>query len=181
MSIEQTRATIISNIWKSISQSKIDISSLSPEQQESLVRAIADGMMLTLDDFLDDIDKTEPENKEESKEIDDTEEIVIWKGRPLLSLVEHVTITNQRIKIEHGLVGRSVENFELIRIQDIDLKQNMGERMLGIGDIHILGHDPSNPEITLRNLRKPDEVYENLRRAWLDARKKYGLQFREYM
>jgi hypothetical protein len=74
-----------------------------------------------------------------------------------------------------------VENFELIRMQDIDFKQNMGERMLGFGDIYIRGQDPSNPAVVLRNVPKPEEVYEILRRAWLEARKRHGLQFREYM
>jgi hypothetical protein len=57
----------------------------------------------------------------------------------------------------------------------------MGERMMGIGDISIRGHDPSDPEITLRNVSKPEEVYEIMRKAWLEARKRHGLQFREYM
>jgi hypothetical protein len=53
--------------------------------------------------------------------------------------------------------------------------------MVGIGDISIKGADATRPHIVLRNIQKPDEVYETLRRAWLDARKRYGLQFREYM
>jgi hypothetical protein len=69
----------------------------------------------------------------------------------------------------------------LIRIQDIDLKQGVGERMLGIGDITIRGHDASEAIVTLRNIPKPEEVYEILRKAWLEARKRHGLQFREYM
>ena len=56
-----------------------------------------------------------------------------------------------------------------------------GERVLGIGDVNIRGQDPSNPAIVLRNVPKPEEVYETLRRAWLESRKRHGLQFREYM
>jgi uncharacterized membrane protein YdbT with pleckstrin-like domain len=83
-----------------------------------------------------------------------------------MSLVEKYILTNERIKIVHGLLSRQVENFELVRVQDIDFKQNVGERVLGIGDISIRGHDPSTPEITLRNIQNPEEVYEKMRRAW---------------
>jgi uncharacterized membrane protein YdbT with pleckstrin-like domain len=103
------------------------------------------------------------------------------KERSFMSLVEKYILTNERIKIVHGLLSRQVENFELVRVQDIDFKQNVGERVLGIGDISIRGHDLSNPVITLRNVQNPEEVYEKMRRAWMEARKRHGLQFREYM
>jgi Bacterial PH domain len=79
------------------------------------------------------------------------------------------------------LFGRDVEIFELIRVQDIDYKQNMGERIINRGDIFIRGQDPSKPEIVLRNIVDPEKVYETLRKAWLSARKRHGLQFREFM
>jgi hypothetical protein len=66
-------------------------------------------------------------------------------------------------------------------MQDIDLSQNVSERVMGIGDITIRGADSSEPSVVLRNIPKPEEVYETMRRAWLDARKKHGLQFREFM
>ena len=108
-------------------------------------------------------------------------EQVLWEGRPFLSLVEYYVLTSERLKIRQGLLGRDIENFELIRIQDIDFKQGVTERIFGIGDITITGQDPSNPKIVLRNVPKPEVVYETLRRAWLEARKRYGLQFREFM
>jgi hypothetical protein len=52
---------------------------------------------------------------------------------------------------------------------------------MGIGDITITGADSTNPIIVLRNIQNPSEVYELLRKAWLAARKKYGLIFREEM
>jgi hypothetical protein len=108
-------------------------------------------------------------------------EKVLWQGRPFLSLNESYVITTERIKIIHGLISRRVENYELVRMQDVDFKQNVGERMLGIGDIFIRGHDASDPEVKLRDIRDPEGVYEILRRAWMESRKRHGLQFREYM
>jgi len=177
MSIDKLRAQVIGSIWQAIAQSGVDLSAVSQEQQEKLVGKIADGVMVTMDAILgEEMPLTTTE-----EEVDELDERVLWKGRPFLSLVENYTITTERLKIITGLVSRHVENFELIRIQDIDFKQGMGERMMGIGDITIRGHDPSNPEIVLRNVSKPEEVYEIMRKAWLEARKRHGLQFREYM
>ena len=177
MSIEKSRAQVIGSIWQAIAQSGVDLSTVPQDQQEIMVSKIADGVMVTMDGILgEEMPLTTAED-----EVDEQDERVLWKGRPFLSLVEYYTITSERLKINTGLASKHVENFELIRIQDIDFKQGMGERMLGIGDINIRGHDPSNPDIVLRNVSKPEEVYEIIRKAWLEARKRHGLQFREFM
>ena len=177
MSIDQTRAQVISSIWQAIAQSGVDLSAIPQEQQEKLVSKIADSVLVAVNDMLDE---EEPLTVNED-EVDEFAEKVIWKGRPFLSLVERYTITTERVKITSGFASRRVENFELIRVQDIDFKQGMTERMFGIGDITIRGADTSNPDIKLRNVSKPEEVYETLRRAWLEARKRHGMKFTEFM
>ena len=143
-----------------------------------MVKKIADSMLLFYDSL---IQKETFEGITDLEKNDELEEKIIWQGRPFLSLVESYIITSERIKLVTGFIARNIENFELIRIQDIDIKQNVGERVFGLGDIHIKGHDASDQNIILRNIANPEEVYELLRRAWLEARKRYGLQFREYM
>jgi len=176
MSIDQTRAQVVGSVWQAIAQSGVDLSAVPYEQQEKLVGKIADSVMIAIDSMLDE-EKAQPVEQP----VDDTEETVLWEGRPFLSLVESYTLTSERLRVTKGLFSRNFENFELIRMQDLDVKQGMDERMFGIGDITIRGQDPSDPEIVLRNVHKPQEVYEILRKAWLNARKKYGLQFREFM
>jgi hypothetical protein len=188
MTIDKIRAQMISTIWQAVAQGGVDLSTISQEDQEKLVRGIADRVMVTMNSVLDEVVLTEaqvpPAAKGQTGQAEpaaEHDEVVIWEDRPFMSLVEKYILTNERIKIVHGLLSRQVENFELVRVQDIDFKQNVGERVLGIGDITIRGHDPSNPEITLRNIQNPEEVYEKMRRAWMEARKRHGLQFREYM
>jgi hypothetical protein len=177
MNIDKIRSKAIGSIWQAIAQSNIDLQSISKEDQESLVSRIADSVLLSFDGILEEEFKGGMEDEKSFVE----DEKLIWKGRPFLSMVESYAITTERVKVNTGLVSRHVENFELIRIQDIDFKQNVGERLFGLGDITIKGHDPSDPEIVLRNLPKPEDIYEILRKAWLEARQRYGLQFREYM
>ena len=177
MNIDQIRQQIIASVWQAVAQSGVDISSVARDQQEKLVGAIADNVMLTVNTMMDESLKTKPAEQQ----VDEHGEKVLWEGRPFLSLVEYYVLTSERLKIRQGLLGRDIENFELIRIQDIDIKQGVTERIFGIGDIIIRGADASEPTAELRNVSKPEMVYEILRRAWLDARKRYGLQFREYM
>jgi hypothetical protein len=191
MTIEKIRTQMTSAIWQAVAQSGVNLSSIPQEEQEKLIRGIADRVMLTMNSVLDEVVKPEAleqpaENMKPSQPVqvevtDGKEEKVLWQARPFLSLVEEYILTNERIKVVHGMLSRRIENYELIRIQDIDYKQNVSERVLGIGDIFIRGQDKSNPEIVLRNIAKVEDVYETLRRAWMDARKRHGLQFREYM
>ena len=177
MSIEKIHSQITASVWQAMAQSKADFSSIAQEDQEDFVRRIADSVMVTFDDVIG----KEVESSAPAKlSIDDDEELV-WEGRPFLSLTESYVITTERIKIVRGLIGRRVEIYELIRIQDIDYKQSVGERIMGLGDIAIEGQDASDHAIVLRNIPHPEEVYEKLRKAWLISRKRHGLQFREYM
>lgn len=175
MTLDKPRAKINSSIWKAIAQSGVSLSGIPAEEQTKLVDAITDYALIVVNDLLDEV--SQPATRA-PLELDD-EEVVIWEGRPFLSLNEFYTITNERIKLVKGLIGKDIENFELIRVQDIDVTQNMGDRMLGVGDITICGADTTSPTVVLRNIRQPNEVYELLRKAWLAARKKYGLIFRE--
>ena len=176
MSIEKTRAHIISGIWQAIAQSGVDMTAISKEEQDVLVGKIADSLLSTVDNLLEEAQPGDVQPLEM-----DEDEKTLWEGRPFLSLVEKYVITNERLKVVKGMISRDVENFELIRMQDIDLKQNVTERMMKIGDITIHGADASEPVIVMRNVQDPEGVYEILRRAWLEARKRYGLQFREFM
>ncbi len=174
--VEQYRAKLKSAVWKAVSDSGVDLSAVPVEQQARLVDAVADEGLVMVNEILD-----EAVIPDKGKVVLEAEEVIVWEGRPFLSLVESYVITSERIKISRGLLGKDYENFELIRVQDIDVSRGLGERMMGLGDIHIKGADPSTPEITLRNIKDPTAVYELLRKAWLAARKRYGLIFREEM
>ena len=113
--------------------------------------------------------------------MDDDAEKVLWEGRPFLSLNTRYVITNERVRIVEGILGKDREDIELVRIQDIDQSQSISERLLNIGDILIRSHDTTNPQAVIRNVKDPQAVHEILRRAVLDARKRHKLVYREEM
>ena len=183
MTINEAQARIKARVWQAVAQTELDVSALDKETLESLVDLVTESALLEIDSELD-ASKLASQKEiapDDDEEEDEFGEEVLWKGRPFLSLVLDYTITNERIKITSGLLGKTHENVELIRVQDVDHSQTFGERILKIGDITVRSHDPSHPEIMLRNVQNPAKVYEILRRAVLNARKRHNFSYREEM
>ena len=182
MTINEAQARIKARVWQAVAQADLDLSALDKETLESFVDLVTESALLEIDS---ELDASKLANKQaavaDDDEYDEFGEQVLWQGRPFLSLVLDYTITSERIKITSGLLGKAHENIELIRVQDVDHSQTFGERMLKIGDITIRSHDPSHPEVVLRNIQDPNGVYEILRRAVLEARKRHNFSYREEM
>jgi hypothetical protein len=182
MTIKEAQARIKARVWQAVAQADLDLSALDKTTLESFVDLVTESALMEIDSELDaSMLSTVQEAASDDEEEDEFGEEVLWQGRPFLSLVLYYTITNERIKITSGLLGKAHENVELIRVQDIDHSQTFGERMLKIGDITVRSHDPSHPQIVLRNIQDPGSVYEILRRAVLNARKRHNFSYREEM
>ncbi len=182
MSLEQAKSKVVARIWQSIAQSGVSVSAIPREQMDTLVNAIADGMLVAVDELLEDAGLPARQNLDLKADLKtDQQERVLWEGRPFLSLNTYYQITTERVRIVRGLLGRDRDDIELVRIQDLDLRQNLGERWLNVGDIFIESADPSTPEAVLRNVRFPSDVHEILRRAMLDARKRFRYTVQEEM
>lgn len=180
MTVEKTKSKVVTRIWQAISSSGVSLSSIPKNQVEVLVDAIADGVLLAIDEAFDEAGLS----YRQVSTADETalpQEHVLWEGRPFLSLVTFYRITSERVRIQRGLFSRDFEDIELIRIQDIDRTQGFGERMLNFGDVRILSSDPSHPDVTLYNVPDPEQVHEILRRAMLDARRRFRYSVQEEM
>jgi len=98
-------------------------------------------------------------------------ERILWRGRPspFLSpqkaLMNRYKLTNERMMVDHGFIGRRTEEVDLYRVNDVAVKQNALERMFGIGDIKIFTSDASAPEKNLFNVSDPDRVKDLIRGA----------------
>jgi hypothetical protein len=182
MSVNEIKANIKARVWKAVAQSELDVSGISKESLESLIDLVAEAAMAESDEELDkSIGARGVDTAVTPDILNDAKEDILWEGRPFLSISLHYTITDERIRITEGFLGKARENVELIRIQDVDYSQTFSERILNLGDINVRSHDSSNPIITLKNIKEPEQVYEILRRAVLYARKKHNFTYREEM
>ncbi len=177
MALEKAESKIKAQVWQAIAQGKIDLEGVPKEKLEELVNLVTEAALIELNDELGS--STEVVPKETS--VFDEEEDILWQGRPFLSIITYYTITDERIRIQEGLLGKNHTDVELVRIQSMDYKQTVGERLMLLGDVTIRSHDPKHPLILLRNVPNPGEVHEILRRAVLNARSKHRLSYREEM
>jgi len=182
MAFKESHSRIKTQVWKAIAKSEINLDGVPESEIDTLVELVTDAALIEIDREMGRSSPMEtiPEAGDYI-EGDEEKELVLWSGRPFLSIVTEFVITDERIRIFSGLIGKDREDIELIRIQDIDQKQTFGDRILQIGDIIILSHDSSDPKAVLHNVKDPQEVHEILRRAVLNARKKHGLIYREEM
>lgn len=77
----------------------------------------------------------------------------------------HYRLTTQRLFIERGLLKRTIDRIELIRINDITCEQGIFERMLGIGSIHIRSTDQTEPDFWMLGVEKARDVTSELDQA----------------
>jgi hypothetical protein len=185
MGLEQYRERVTARIVQSVRQSGVNLDIVSADEQQRLIQALVDGMLLEIDAMLDDVapavTEQGPLTPAPAAVPGVHEEQVLWQGRPFLSLTESYVLTTDRIRIFRGMLSKSAENIELVRLQDVDYRQHVGERMLNIGDVMLYSADASDPAAVLRNVSDPEKVQEIIRRAWLDERRRYGVVFREEM
>jgi Bacterial PH domain len=180
MDINQIQEATKKRIWQAIASSGVNVSSIAKADLEKLVDTIAREVLEEIDGLQQSA--LPPQLQSVSQSGDATgDEKVLWEGRPFLSLVEYYIVTTERVRVISGLLGREHENIELVRLKDIDWKQGVGERVFGIGDIILNSVDATKPKAVLRNVKHPEEVQEIVRRAMLEARKKYHIIFEQEM
>ena len=176
MTVSETHAHLKARIWKAVAQSDLDLSALPQDTLDALVNLAADAALLEADDQLTvSMKSSQPAADQES------DEQVLWEGRPFLSLATRYVITDQRVRVIEGLLGKTREDIELVRVQDMDQTQTVRERLFSLGDVQIRSHDDTHPVLVLNNVKDPEKVHEILRRAVIAAREKYRLSYREEM
>lgn len=115
------------------------------------------------------------------------EEKILWQGKPSsitdkakgkLNSVEY-TITNERVVIKHGLIGKKEDEVDLVRINDIRVEQGIKDRVQGIGKVIITTSDTLNSILVLESIQNPTEVKELLRRAVREEKERQNVRYQE--
>lgn len=89
--------------------------------------------------------------------------VAIWKY--LETRTSKFKLTTQRLRLERGVLTKTIDEVELYRVKDTQLNQSLSDRMLGIGTIEILSSDETNPTLYLHKIPRPAEFRELLRGA----------------
>jgi hypothetical protein len=118
-------------------------------------------------------------------------EIVLWEGKPSgltdrMKEVAHVNsttykVTNQRIIVKSGLIGKKTEEIELIGVKDISVEQSLADRLLGVGSITILSMDQTTPEMILDDVKDVQTVKDIIRKAVREEKAAHNINYREHI
>lgn len=116
-------------------------------------------------------------------------EVELWQGKPagisdrLKGLVRLNTttykITSQRIIVKTGLIGKDLEEIELLRVNDFSVDQSIPDRLLGIGTLTVFSDDASSPQLLFRKIRKVQAVKDVLRQAVRNEKIANNISYRE--
>jgi len=191
MQREQVRQVVSAQFYQSLSDSNIQVKSIPPQELQSIVNALADGVFAALaaveDQALNAPRPAATRGPVPTPGVPGTQsaephiEELIWRGRPYLSIGTIYELTTQRLRVIHGIFGNQIDEIELIRVHDTKVKQNVGERAFDIGDISVFADDSTTPLVMLNNVGDPIQVREKIRTAVLEERQRRGLVYREVM
>ncbi|MCH7814752.1 MAG: PH domain-containing protein [Planctomycetes bacterium] len=85
-------------------------------------------------------------------------------GRVALVILGHrYRLTSQRLFIVRGLLSQTVDQTELIRVDDVRLHKTVIDRIFGLGSVQILSTDATDREVRIEGIADPETVAEAIR------------------
>ena len=98
---------------------------------------------------------------------------VLWRwGKNRFTL--RYRLTTERLFIDRGLFNRVRDEIELIRVDDVRVKQTLLDRIFKVGSVEVVSTDRSHPNLALLGIDEPDAVKEKIRQ-YTRARRKHSL------
>lgn len=84
----------------------------------------------------------------------------------------HYRITTQRIFIEKGLLSRTLDQTELIRVDDVRMHQTLANRIFDIGTVLVMTTDVTDRAVAIVGIKAPVRVTEIIRQQMRTLRGK---------
>lgn len=75
------------------------------------------------------------------------------------------TITNRRLTIESGVLSRDLHQTRLARVQNVNLRQNVLERILRVGDVDFDTAASADYDFSFRGVAGPRDIVQTVDRA----------------
>jgi membrane protein YdbS with pleckstrin-like domain len=72
-------------------------------------------------------------------------------------------LTSQRLFIERGILSQTIDQTELIRVDDVRLEKTLIDRVFGLGTVSLLSTDVSDRLVVIEGIDDADRVAEAVR------------------
>ncbi len=84
-------------------------------------------------------------------------------------------ISNYRIDLERGLIGRTIDTLELWHIDDVGFRQSIWDRIVGVGNITVRSGDDTTPLLELRSLPHAKSLFDTLKQRVIAVKRQRGV------
>jgi uncharacterized membrane protein YdbT with pleckstrin-like domain len=75
------------------------------------------------------------------------------------------TITNQRLRIKHGILAKRIQQTRIDRVQNVNTEQSVLERVLRVGTVDFDTAGTDDSDFTFAGVSSPSRVVEAVDRA----------------
>jgi membrane protein YdbS with pleckstrin-like domain len=84
-------------------------------------------------------------------------------------------ITNYRIDYERGIFSKNIDTLELWHVEDIRFHQSLIDRIMGVGNISVISHDDTMPDLLMTSLPNPRSLFEQLKQRVIAVKRQRGV------
>jgi uncharacterized membrane protein YdbT with pleckstrin-like domain len=81
-------------------------------------------------------------------------------------------LTDERLFVERGVLSRTIDQTELIRVDDVRIHKSFFDRMLGIGTVELLSTDQTDRLVRIEGISLSSDVAEAVRSQMKNLRKR---------
>ena len=85
--------------------------------------------------------------------------VVLWQDRQRIWFLglpltfTKYTLTSDKLKIDRGFLTRQHDEVRMYRVLDVSVKQTLGQRIIGVGDILVRTSDRTLRDFTMKNIK----------------------------
>ena len=88
--------------------------------------------------------------------------LLLWPlKRHLRNRLTKMTILDDKLRYERGLMSRTTRTILISRVQDVTVHQRIGQRIFGVGDVSIETAGEASRE-TIFNIDRPQEIADHI-------------------
>lgn len=97
---------------------------------------------------------------------------VLWAKFAIQVYSVYYRLTTQRLFVSRGILSRTTDQTELIRVDDVRVTQRLVDRIVGCGTVEVISTDVSDAKLSLVGVAGPDKIAEHVRQQMRVLRKK---------
>jgi uncharacterized membrane protein YdbT with pleckstrin-like domain len=88
--------------------------------------------------------------------------LLLWPvKRHLLNRLTRMTILDDKLRYERGLLSRTTRTILISRVQDVTVHQRIGQRIFDVGDVSVETAGEASRE-TIVNIDRPKEIADHI-------------------